>query len=167
MFICSPCDWLALSFSKCLLQVSRNAKIWRHFTILLNILKHKRGLVSAGKWRAWVQIPPGPGMGRAVSLSSSHRLCMAECWAVVTWSNQPAPWLLRSFTSIISLLKHPGNQQQYLPSAETDWKWFELIYLILLIRELGELLEKLFLIRCVIRSSVVGSCDHPCLHPSP
>lgn len=58
-----------------------------------------------------------------------------------------------------ALLRQPGNQRHSLQSAEADWKWFELIYLILLIRELGAPLEKLFLIRCAMRSGVVGSGD--------
>lgn len=103
-----------------------------------------------------------PALGWAgLWASAPGSLRVAECWAAVTRSSQPAPWLLKSSTSIRSLLKLPGNQQQYLPSAKADWKWFELIYPILLIRELGALLEKLFLIRCVIRSSVVGSRDGP------
>lgn len=106
-----------------------------------------------------VEISPGPGMGRGCPPQIFQR---ATCHRMLS-SGDPeqsaspgAPWLLHIH---YKPWKHPGNQRQCLPSAEADWKWFELIYLILLIRELGALLEKLFLIRCVISSSVVGSGD--------
>lgn len=87
----------------------------------------------------------GPGQSEPLQQVLWGQTLSAKLGAI-----SPAPWLPHSFASIMSAVK-ACKQSVTIPSFCWGWfKWFELIYLILLIRELGALLEKLFLIRCVI-----------------
>lgn len=115
----------------------------------------ERGPVGARERRALVEIHQALEWAAPVRLSSA-----APAGCAGGRELQPAPRLLPTHCKLGESCQ-PGNQQHRLPSAEADWKWFELIYLILLIRELGALLGESFLIRCVIISSEVGRGNHP------